>query len=427
MDSDSWIRVILYLVCILCGAYFAAAESAFSAMNKIRIKSKADDGDERAIKALAIHENFEKALTSLLIGTNVMHICCATLSSLIFISLLGEEREGTAAVCATVVTTVLVYFISELIPKCLAKANTDKYVRALAPSLRILMIVLTPLVLFFNGISSFLVRLFPASNEPTYTEDELTEIIETGEEEGVIDEERSDILQSAIEFTETCVSDVMTVIEDIQGIGIDTPSTEVLNIVQNNKHSRIPVFDAKNEKIIGVLPIREYLKRYISTGKLDVKRVMYKPLVVEPETPIQSLFDKMRNNKIYMAVVADEDGKTIGIATIEDFLEELVGEIWDENDVVDPDFIKLGGYNYDVSVKLNVGEVFSRIGYETNNFKVKTRTINAWMVEQLGHIPEEEEKFEFEDLTIECSEVEDGKPIRAIISINDDEEEEEDK
>jgi len=192
MDSDSWVKLAIYICFLFGAAYCAAAESAFSGMNKIRVKNLAEDGDRKAKKAMGISEDFDKAITALLIGTNVMHIGCASLSTVIGLDLWGEiYGQGTATTIATVVTTIVVYFASELVPKCLAKANSEKVACAFAPSLRVMMTVLTPFVWLFSGISSLLVRLFPKNEEPTYTEEELVTIIETGEEEGVLDEESS--------------------------------------------------------------------------------------------------------------------------------------------------------------------------------------------------------------------------------------------
>lgn len=427
MDSDSWVKLAIY-VCFLFGAaYCAAAESAFSGMNKIRVKNLAEDGNKKAKKAMGISADFDKAITALLIGTNIMHIGCASLSTVIGIDLWGEVYgQGTATTLATVVTTIIVYFASELVPKCLAKANSERFACALAPSLRVMMTVLTPFVWFFSSISNLLVRLFPKNEEPTYTEEELVTIIETGEEEGVLDEESSELLQSAMEFSETAVSDVMTVREDIELIDISLSESEMLDIVRKTRHSRLPLYDGAPDNIVGVLPIRPFLKNYINKETTDLRALMYQPLVVSPSTPVRELFDTMRISKIYMAVIKDEDGTLVGIATIEDFVEEIVGEIWDEDDVVDKNFIKLGGYNYDVNARLTVGDTFNRLGRIVDDKRIMSKTLNTWMIESLGHVPEEDESFEYEDLVFEATDVDDdGRVIRVTVSIRDEEDEEE--
>ena len=425
MDSASWLLLAIYVAFCLGSAYCAAAESAFSGMNKIRVKNLAEDGDKKAKKAMGISADFDKAITALLIGTNVMHIGSASIATVLGLKLWKEAYgEGTATTIATVITTVIVYFASELVPKCLAKANSEKFACALAPSLRVMMTVLTPFVWFFSTVSNVLVRLFPKNEEPTFTEEELVTIIETGEEEGVLDEERSELLQSAMEFSETAVCDVMTVKEDIELIDISLPEEEMLKIVRETRHSRLPLYENSEDNIVGVLPIRPFLKNYINKETTDIRSIMYTPLEVRPDRSVRDLFDTMRISKVYMAVVKDEDGTLLGIATIEDFVEEIVGEIWDEDDVVDKNFIKLGGYNYDVNARLTVADTFARLGREIGDVRILSKTLNTWMIESLGHMPEEDESFVYEGITFEASKVDDdGKVIRVTVSINDDEDE----
>ncbi len=423
MDGDSWPRILLYILFLLGGAYFAAAESAYSAANKIRLRAMAEDGDKKAKSALAISAEFDRALTTLLIGTNIMHIGCASLSTVLGLALWEKlygagAGEGLVTTYSTVITTVLVFFVSELIPKSFAKANAEKTACSLAGSLRVIMTLLFPAAFLFQGISKLLKKILPPSDDPTYTEDELVTIIENGEEEGVLDEERSDLLQSAIEFSDTAVSEVMTVREDMEALDIRLPKEKILEAVKKTRHSRIPIYENDPDNVIGVLPIRTFLRKYISRDRLDVRSILYRPLFVAPDTPIHGLFDTMRSSKIYMAVVRDEEGRTLGIATIEDFLEELVGEIWDEGDVVDENFIKLGGYAYDVSASMTVGEALGRMGIRTRDPRLKQKPLGVWMIEALGHFPEEEESFRYGSLTVEASDFDgEGKLSRVILRL----------
>ena len=231
-------------------------------------------------------------------------------------------------------------------------------------------------------------------------------------------------MQSAMEFSETAVSDVMTVKEDVELIDISLSEEEMLKIVRETRHSRLPLYEGNDDNIVGVLPIRPFLKNYINKETTDIRSIMYAPLEVRPEHSVRDLFDTMRISKIYMAVVKDEDGTLLGIATIEDFVEEIVGEIWDEDDVVDKNFIKLGGYNYDVNARLTVADTFARLGREISDVRILSKTLNTWMIESLGHMPEEDESFVYEGITFEASKVDDdGKVIRVTVSINDDEDE----
>ena len=418
MDSGGSIaQIIIYVIFLFCGAYCAAAESSFSSMNKVRVELLADEGNKKAKKAIRIFDKFEKALTTLLICTNIAHIGCASLSTIIAIDLWGGVfGDESAAAYATVATTIIVFLVSEMIPKSFAKANADKVAIAFAPSLAALMWLWTPVSFFFGSISTLFTKLFPAKDEPTYSEDELVTLIETVSEEGVIDGDSSEILQSAIEFSSTTVKTVMTVKDDIFAIDVRAPIEQIKQSITESGFSRIPVYDGDINKIIGIVNVRTFLKAYINKGKFNIRTIMTKPCFTSPEAPIDELFDKMRRNKIYMAVIRDENTKTLGIATIEDFLEEIVGEIFDENDEVNENFIKLGGFNYEVSAHMNVGELFSLLRHRPSRPSVMAKSVQVWVSEVLGHSPEEDEVFIYDDaLEVRITEVCDGSIVRVEI------------
>lgn len=415
---DSLPQIILYVVLLFAAAYFAAAESAFSSMNKVRIQLLADEGNKKAKRAIRIADRFDRAITTLLIGTNIAHIGCASLSTIIALNLWGKiYGEGPVSAVSTVVTTIIVFLFSEMIPKSFAKANAERVALAFAGSFTLVMKLLTPIALVFAGISKLFTKLFPAKEEPTYSEEELVSLIETVEEEGVIDEESSEILQSAIEFSSTTVKDVMTVRDDIFAIEVHTPVAEIRHQIIETNFTRVPVYDTDIDRIIGILNIRTFLKTYMQKkGKFNVRTILTKPCAASADSPIDELFDQMRRNKIYMAVVKDDIDATIGIATIEDFLEEIVGEIFDEDDEVNENFVKLGGFNYEISGSMNVGEAFMLLRYRTAKPAVMAKNIRTWVVEMLGHTPEEDESFIYEDaLEVRVSEVCEGSVVKVEI------------
>lgn len=420
-------EIIIYIVFLLCAAYFAAAESAFSSMNRVRVQLMADEGDKKAKKAIKVLNKFDKALTTLLIGTNIAHIGCASLSTVIALNIWGNTfGEGTVASYATVVTTIIVFLCSEMIPKSYAKANAEKTACAIAGSLSTLMKLFTPIAFVFQTISKFFTNFFPSAKEPTYSEEELVTLIESVEEEGVIDEDSSDILQSAIEFSSTTVKDVMTVRDDIEAIEVHTQNDRIKDILVDSKHSRVPVYDTTLDRIIGVMNVRTFLKTYISKSKFNIRTILSKPYPAKADSPIDELFDRMRSGKIYMAVVKDDNGRTLGVATIEDFLEEIVGEIWDEDDEVNENFIKLGGYSYEISGKMNVGEAFMQMKYKPQNPAVMAKSVQIWISEILGHMPEEDESFVYENALDVCiTEVENGNINKIEVKILSDEEKQE--
>ncbi|MGM9653665.1 MAG: hemolysin family protein [Eubacteriales bacterium] len=405
---------IAFIFCVVCAAYFSGAESAYAAANKIRIKNAAEDGDKRAQRALFITNNFDRALTTILIGTNVMHIGCSSIATLFATQLWGES----AVIYATLVTTVIVFFVSEMIPKSYAKANSTKVSLEIASSLRVLMKLLAPAAYFFMGISRLVTRLFKKENTPTVTEDELSTIIETVEEEGGMSEGQSELLQSAMEFPTTRVSDVLTARGDIVAVDADMESGAVLQLIRAAKHSRLPVYEGNLDNIIGVLSVRKFLKETIRQGTADVRALMAPPFFVSPDAEIGDLLSRMTQNRICLAVVKDGSDHTLGLITVEDFLEELVGEIWDEDDVVDASFIKLGGNRFRVSGTMNTGEAFARMGFVCTDKTVTAKQVQAWAIECFGHVPEEEEECGFRTLLLTVDEMENGRIKTLDIKMN---------
>ncbi len=415
--SGSITQIIIYVIFLFCAAYFAAAESAFSSMNRVRVQLMADEGNKKAKKAMIIADEFDRAITTLLIGTNIAHIGCASLSTIIAIDLWGSVYgEGAVTTYATIITTIIVFLCSELIPKSFAKANAEKLACAFSGSFFLIMKIFYPVAVFFQTISKLFTKLFPAKEEPTYSEEELVSLIEAVEEEGVIDEESSEILQSAIEFSSTTVKDVMTVRDDIFAIEVHTPIEDIKRQIINTNFTRVPVYDTTLDRIIGIMNIRTFLKTYAISSRFNIRTILTKPCPAVASSQIDELFDKMRRNKIYMAVIRDDNRKTIGIATIEDFLEEIVGEIFDEDDEINDNFIKLGGFNYEIDGKMNVGEAFMRLRHKTSKPSLMAKNIQTWVHEMLGHTPEEDDSFIFEDsLEIKVIEVSDGNVARVEI------------
>ncbi len=419
--------ILLFVLFVILGAYFGGAESAFSAMNRIRIKAKADDGDRRAKNALHISSNFDRALTTLLIGNNITHIAAASVAAVIAARLFGAS-DRVAALC-TVVTTLIVFLFSEMIPKAFANDRSESASLFAAGSLRVLMKLFAPLSAFFGMISSAFTRLtdrfFPHREEPSITEEELYDIIDTIEEEGVVDEEQGDLMKSAMEFSGTRAADVMTMRQDIIAADASLPTAELLAVLRESTHSRLPVYDGDLDHIIGLIHIRAFFREYLKNPSISIRSLLTPVYRVKPDAMIDDLLTVMRQHKLYLAIVADAEGKTLGLVTIEDFLEELVGEIWDEDDVVDRDFIKLGGNRFRVSPKLTLGEICARLSTDCPPGVPADRPLLSLILEHFGRIPEEEESFLCGNLVIEAEQVENGRVTSAGIRLLSDEELEE--
>ncbi|MBQ0102392.1 MAG: HlyC/CorC family transporter [Firmicutes bacterium] len=393
---------VLFALFVVLGAYFGGTESGISAMNKIRMKSKADDGDKKAKNAMFVSNNFDKALTTLLIGNNITYIAAASVAALIASKLFGTSDLVTTL--TTVVTTLIVFFFSEMIPKAFANDRADTTARAMSGILIFLMKILSPLVFFFSAISNAATKLsdrfFKSEAEPTITEEELYDIIDTAEEEGVVDEDSSDLIKSALDFSDTRARDVMTMVEDIVAIDVTLSNEDVAKLIQSTSHSRIPVFRGDINNIVGVLQVRTFLRSYVKNKKKSFRSLLMPVYHVSPNAKIDDLLSEMRLHKFVLGVVSDEDGETLGLVTIEDFLEELVGEIWDEDDVFDRNFIKLGGDHFRINTHLSLGEAYKRMDEPCPFENMENEPVISFVMQEFGHIPEEDESIVVGNLEI---------------------------
>lgn len=419
MSSDSIPLLVVFLMFVVCGGYFSGTESAFTAMNKIKIKSKAEDGNRRAKNAMFISNNFDRALATILIGNNVARTAAASVATIIAAREFSHITNHT--LWTTVITTLIFFFFSEMIPKAFANDRSDSTAMLFSGSMKMIMKILRPFAAVFTWISHRVTRLFAGEQQPSITEDELIDIIDTAEEEGVVDEERSEMLRSAINFSGTAVVDVMTMPDDIEAIEIHSTIPEMLGFIREYRHNRIPVYDGDIDHIVGILKVRNFLQAYYHNHDVDIRSLLKEPYYAHTEDLVGDLFDDMRGAQHYLAVIRDEDGHTLGIATIEDFLEELVGEIWDEDDVVDETFLKLGGNRFSVDPQIPLDDVLQRIGLE--DVPQDNRSVGAWALERFGHLPEEEESISlpFSDcmLTVTADEVSETHIKRLILKLDE--------
>lgn len=329
MDSDSiFLCGVLMLLFFICGAYFASLEMALSSINRLRIKSQSDDGDIKAKKVLYLINNFDKTLTTLLVGTNIMHIATATLGTLMATRLFGAAYVPAA----TLILTAAVLLFAETIPKSFGKDCSEAVAKGGAGLLLVIMKILYPLTVFFSWISSFVTRRFKRSAaEPTVTRDELSDIIGSIVEEGELEEDKGELVQSALEFSYTAVRDVLTPWAKTETVPADIAPDALMRVVAASGHSRLPVTDGAG-KPIGVLRTRKFLKDRITGNTEPVSDMMDPARFVAEDMAIDDLLPVMSAEKTLMTLVMAADGSCLGVVTVEDILEELVGEIYDERD-----------------------------------------------------------------------------------------------
>ena len=415
MDPDS--RTII-IVCLLfiASAYCALTETAVSSVSRTKIKVRADKGNGSAKKVLYVLDNFEDAITTLLICTNIAHIAAASV-----VTAAVTRRWGLSAVTAsTFIMTLAMFLIGEMLPKSIGKKLSEKSSLACAGLLVVLMKVLRPLTAVLSGIGKLTLRIAGSKEEVSVTEDEIYDIIEDMTEEGSIDEEQSELISSALSFGDITVTSIMTPRVDVEGIDINMSREDILNEILKQNHSRLIVYDKTIDKVVGVLQIRRFLKSYISRHIIpDIRRMTDKVFFAHQSMPIDELFDNMTENRFNIAVVLDGFGGTLGIVTIEDILEEIVGEIWDEDDEIREPIVKLSDDTVLASCDETVKSVFDELDYEEEDESAEERFTNLllcdFIYEQVGSIPKKGDSFEYKGLKIRVEEVDQNRVLTAKI------------
>lgn len=319
---------ILYVLFLLLSGYFAAAETAYTAVSKVRMRTLADKGNKRAKRVLWIGDRFDKTLTTILIGNNVFHASCASLSALLVLQQFSQEY----VIYGTLLTTFIVYLFAEMIPKSLAKARAEELSLFFSGSMVLLIKLLTPISSIFSLISKLLSKILSGKETKTVTEEELLSIIETIEDEGVLEPEKQALVNSAIEFRDKLAEDIMIPMNQVVCVNVATPIKELAELLQTENHSRLPVYERNKENIVGILPVNLFLSQYVTNKRITLRKILMKPYIFDCKTEISVLLQRMRLNKLHMVFLVDNNRKKVGILTMEDLLEELVGDIQDESD-----------------------------------------------------------------------------------------------
>ena len=414
-------QYILLVVLIALSAFFSASETAFSSVNKIRLKNYASDGNRKAERALKIAEDFDRMLSAILIGNNIVNIASASIGTVIFTKLFGVA----GAAISTVVMTVAVLIFGEILPKSYAKENSEKVTMSFAAPLNAVMFVLTPLVWIFTKLQSLVKSKKGEEDAPSVTQEELKFIIEEIEDEGVLQESESELLQSALEFQEITVDEILTPRVDLVAADVNDSVEEIKALFMEHRYSRIPIYEKTVDSIIGVLWERDFFRELINGNDVDIRGLTRKTIFVPEKQLISSLMRELQMSKIHMAVVTDSYGGTVGIVTLEDIVEELVGEIWDEKDEVVETVVKVAENEYIVDADLNIFDMLEELEIEIKDFEPESNTVGGWVLEEMKKIPEQGESFEYEMLTVTIEEVGEKRveKIRVKVTLPEPEEE----
>ena len=380
--------IIFIILLLIISAICSATETAFSSCNRIRLKKLADDGSKSAKNAVYICEHFDKALTAILIGNNVVNILSSALATVLFTRYLGSSSVGVA----TLVMTVLVLIFGEIIPKSLAKENSESFSVFMAAPLRAFMFILTPLIWFFSGITRLVSKLAgKKKEEPSITEEELKYIIDEIEDEGVLEEQESDLVRSALEFDEITIDKILVPRVSVEAVEAGDSLEKVRELFISTKYSRLPVYEKDIDHIIGVIHQSDFFEIYLSKKKKTLREIMKKPVYISETIRISEALKKMQKAKVHLAVVLDQYGGTEGICTLEDIIEELVGEIYDESDGDDTSFVKHKDGTVDISPELSVTDFLERMELDEDTIQTDMISMGGWIMDILDRIPEDGE------------------------------------
>ena len=413
MDSPNLGMAAVLAFLIAMSAYFSATETAFTSLNRIRMKNKADNGDARAAKTLELAEQYDKLLSTILIGNNIVNITATTIATVLCTNLFHELGPTVA----TVALTIIILIFGEVSPKSLAKESPEKFAMFAAPLLGLLMVILTPLNFLFGQWKKLLSRVFRSQGSDGITEEELVTMVDQAEDEGGLDQHESQLIRAAIEFNDLEVGEILTPRVDLVAAEEGSSEEQIASLFAQSGYSRLPIYQDTVDNIVGVIHEKDFYAAR-SRGRVNVAKLRAPVLYTTGNTKISELLRILQRSKAHMAVVVDEYGGTEGmgenvtlqvfagtegIATLEDILEELVGEIWDEHDEVIEQFQKQEDGSYLIACSADLDDMYDL-------FQVKgtcgAATVSGWVLEQVGRVPEVGDRFQAEGLDVTVTQVE---------------------
>ena len=416
MDDGSRLPIIISVLLLFGAFFFAVAETAFAACSRIRIKTAAERGEAGAKQALYILDHFDRAISTMLIGTNLCHLFLSAL-----VTMAVTRRWGLSVVTlSTVLTTLVVFFAAEMLPKSIAKKFPERLARSCSGSLRFFMTVFYPLSTALSWIGAKAATLSRREPELSVTEDELYDIIEDMTEEGSLDEEQGELISSALQFGDLTVESVLTPRMDVAALDVEADGEEILSEIKAQNHSRLPVYEGSIDHIIGILQIRKYIKEYLRTGSTpDLRALLDDAFFVHQSTKLDELLPMLSRQRMNMAVVTDNFGGTLGIVTVEDIVEEIVGEIWDEDDIVEEAVTDLSENACIADADEIVTDIFEHLDYkdpEDNDELVDTR-LGEWAYQRFDSIPAVGDSFRYHGLVVTVTEMEHNRILKLKLAL----------
>lgn len=420
MTSNSAYLLTLIVLILLSGV-FSAVETSFSSASKIRLRSMANDGNESAKKVLKILDHFDRFLTTILIGNNVVNIASATVGTVLF----TRYFQANGPTISTIVMTIVVLLFGEMTPKSIAKMIPERFSCAMVGFVQVMVFLLFPLTWLLSGWKWLMSKLIPIEEDDGDITDDLITMVDEAEKEGDLQEHESSLISAAIEFRDLEVKDVFTPRVDIVAVDVNEDLKEIEETFRINSYSRLPVYEETIDHIIGVIHEKDFYD-LLYHKKDDLHSIITKVINTSPNTHIYELMQILQREKLHMAVVLDEWGGTDGLITLEDIVEELVGEIWDEHDVVEEFYTKISDNEYLVKGEAEVDDLFERFDIEVKEEEEDDyNSVSGWAIAQLGHIPEVGESFQFENLFVQITKADNRKVNEVRIRVEEKEQEEE--
>ncbi len=411
MDTN-FVYGIIIAVCVILSAFFSCVETAFSCANQIRLKSYADNGNKKANTALWVIDNFDRVLTAILIGNNVVNLGCSSIATVLCMNIFGDM----GAAIATGATTLLVLTFGEVVPKCFGKEASDSIVLYTASILKYLTYILIPFVYFFIGIKTIVMKLANIKKDkPSVTEDELKYIIESIEEEGILEEQESEMVQSALEFDEKTALEILTPRVDVVFIDAQDDAKSIHNTIITERYSRIPVYEDNIDNIIGILHTRDYLEELAQGKTPDVKELVTDAHFIYKSRKLSDILADFKQKQLHIAIVTDEYGGMLGIVTMEDLLEELVGEIWDEDEEEERTYTKLKDGRYIISGDMDLSDLFDIFEINDDD-NIESISVGGFIVEQLGTIPTVNQSVRYKDIMMTVKRIKNNRILSAFVS-----------
>ncbi len=409
--------IIIMVICLIFSAYFSATETAFLSMNKTRLKVLADKGNKKAKLALELDEKYDRLISTILIGNNIVNITLSSVATVVFVSLLANYGDASfGATVSTAVVTVLVLIFGEITPKSLAKDAADPFAMFSAPIINFIMKLLLPLSFIFGLWKKLTDRIITTEEEEAMSQEELLTFIEEVEQDGGLDEEEGELLRNAVEFGDLAAKDILTHRMDLEAVSIDATTEEVAEAFTGSRFSRLLVYEDSIDRIVGVIHHKDF---YHGLGVTDkpLSEIMSTPVLVHPTEKLDDLLRRLKAQKSHVSVVIDEYGGTLGIVTMEDILEELVGDIWDEHDEVEePDFRSLDESHFTVDCTVSI-EDFSE--YFSVKIETESSSLGGWVMEQLERIPEAQDSFEYENLVVTVLSMDERRVDRVSVEVRE--------